>query len=323
MIRQLKAKDLPGVLSVAASSFKEEARRPEVIGPGFIDGITRFPSLQIGAFEGDRLIGFAIGELSEDWGILDWIAVAPSHQRMGIGSELLKQFERTVSLSGKQRVRLGTPFAVNFYAKMGYACVGVQRVLQKVVVGSDQPFDSSFSITLSDLVDMLESFELDSMKCFFSPSCVAVGRRDVGAILATENRWSKDQIDVVFSKYEGSESHFSLLSQLEAKARERGAYLITEKFDESEVAAALGRGWEESRSPLAWTTYYMEKRLRARLRAITKAAEDAANAESARKNPLKPKAVARKPPPKVPSVLPAFTKELKRPARLPLPPGSL
>ncbi|HEV51277.1 MAG TPA: GNAT family N-acetyltransferase, partial [Thermoprotei archaeon] len=288
MIRQLKAKDLPSVLSVAASSFKEEARRPEVIGPGFIDDITRFPSLQIGAFDGGLMVGFAIGELAEDWGVLDWIAVTPSHQRMGIGSELLKQFERRISLSGRQRVRLGTPFALDFYVKMGYTCVGTQRVLQKTVVGNDEPFDNAFSMTLNDLVDMLEDFELDSIKCFFSSSCVAVGRRDVGAVLATENRWSKDEIDVVFSKYEGVESHFLLLSQLEAKARQRGAYVITEKFDEAEVGLALKKGWEESRSPLAWTTYYMEKRLRARFRAIAMTAEDAANVDSAKKKPLKP-----------------------------------
>ncbi len=261
VLKQLRPADLPAVLMIASASFKEEARRQEVIGPTFIDDVTRFPSLQLGAFEGGRLIGFALGELSDDWGLLDWIAVTPSRQRMGIGSELLREFERRVLLSGRQRVRLGTAFAAGFYEKMGYTCVGSQRALQKVVVGEDLPYDQSFSIGLNDVLDMVEEFELDSLKCLFNPQCFVVGRKDVGLILASENRWSREQIDVVFSKFETVENHFLLLSELEARAREKGAYVITEKFAQDEVDVALKRGWEEPRSPLSWTIYYMEKRL--------------------------------------------------------------
>ncbi len=318
LIAQLTAKDLPSVLRIASSSFKEEARRPEVMGPGSIDALVRFPFLQIGAFEGSELVGFLIGELSEDWGIVDWIAVAPSIQRKGIGSQLLTEFERRVSLSGKQRVRLGTPFAVQFYEKLGYSCVGSQRVLQKVVVGSDFSSDSTFSISLKDLVSLVEDFELDSIKCFFAHGCVAVGRKDFGLLLAMENRWNREEIDVVFSKYVRPEAHLLLLSQLEARARERGAYLITERFDEPEIEDAFREGWSESSSPLSSTMYYMEKRLRWRLSNPITTADMMAKAARERKRPLNPRNVAMTPPVTTPMVLPAFRNELKSPACLPL-----
>jgi len=261
MIRPLKAKDLPSVLSVASSAFEEEARRPEVIGPGFLDSLSRRPDLQIGAFEGEELIGFLIGDEGEDWGLVNWIAVSPDQQKKGVGTALINEFEERVRARGKRRVRLGTPFARGFYERLGYKCVGTQYVLWKKLVGGTVKADPAFDIDLEGIVDLLEDYEMDSVRCAFNPGCLMVGREGVGVALAMENRWSKEQVDVLFSKYGSTGSHFLLLDQVEARARARGAYSVTERFEEGEVPIARQRGWSDRATPLSWTTYYMEKSL--------------------------------------------------------------
>ncbi|MGC8631114.1 MAG: GNAT family N-acetyltransferase [Thermoprotei archaeon] len=265
MLRRLSYRDLPAVLRVASSAFIEEARRPEVIGPGFLDALSRKPELQIGAFEEGKLVGFLIGDEGEDWALVNWIAVSPTYQHRGVGSLLLTEYEQAVKKRGKSRVRLGTPFSKGFYENMGYTCVNVERVLWKKIVGQEGEPRGEFSADLAKLLNLLEDFELDSVRCAFNPGCIIVGKEELGVALAMENRWSRDQVDVVFSKYQTPEAHFTLLSEVEARARERGAYSLTERFEETELDLAKKLGWSDENHALCWSTYYMEKTLRSAL----------------------------------------------------------
>jgi len=138
---------------------------------------------------------------------------------------------------------------------MGYVCVNVERVLWKKIVGQEGEPRAEFSAGLAESLNPLEDFELDSVRCAFNPGCIIVGKEELGVALAMENKWSRDQVDVVFSKYQTPEARFTLLSEVEARAREGGAYSVTERFEETELDLAKKLGWSDEDHALGWSTY--------------------------------------------------------------------
>ncbi|MGN8067530.1 GNAT family N-acetyltransferase [Mucilaginibacter sp. 22184] len=91
--------------------------------------------LSLGAFENDRLIGVAIAQ-KRAWNNslwVDYIEVADSHRKMGIGTLLLNRMTLTAT---EQKIRLieletqstNTP-AIDFYLKNGFEICGVHSFL--------------------------------------------------------------------------------------------------------------------------------------------------------------------------------------------------
>ncbi|MGC8632132.1 MAG: hypothetical protein ACP5T2_06975, partial [Thermoprotei archaeon] len=66
ILRNLGWKGLSSVISTTSSAFKEDARRPDVIGPDFLERVMEDPSLVLGAFEGGHLAGFLIARQKGD-----------------------------------------------------------------------------------------------------------------------------------------------------------------------------------------------------------------------------------------------------------------
>ena len=97
----------------------------------FASELAKPTSVCLGAFEGDRLVGYVINSRYVDaWHVMN-VAVDPDHQRRGIATALLERlFELT---RGDERegytleVRLSNEDAIRLYEKLGFEPRGVRR----------------------------------------------------------------------------------------------------------------------------------------------------------------------------------------------------
>lgn len=78
------------------------------------------------AFDGENLIGGAVGFVKYDWYYLDLLYVEESYRKHGIGSQLIKKIEDFANKSKLTGIRLETwDFqAKGFYEKNGYVVFG-------------------------------------------------------------------------------------------------------------------------------------------------------------------------------------------------------
>jgi ribosomal-protein-alanine N-acetyltransferase len=88
-------------------------------------------SISLGAFEGDRLIGYIVNSRYVDaWHVMN-VAVDPDFQRRGIASRLLERlFELTVDDDGRGytlEVRVSNKEAIKLYEKLGFERHGIRR----------------------------------------------------------------------------------------------------------------------------------------------------------------------------------------------------
>lgn len=104
-----------GLLSACALG----ARRP-VDDPPRLETMLRNANLVVGAWEGDLLVG--LGRSLSDFSHVTYVAdlaVRDSHQRRGIGREILR---RTREAGGRAAlVLLAAPGAADYYGRIGFA----------------------------------------------------------------------------------------------------------------------------------------------------------------------------------------------------------
>ena len=85
-------------------------------------------TLGVSATVHDQLVAFAIMEIHGEEAHLDLIAVAPSHQRCGVGCELVEQLEDHARDVGATEMRLelriGNAAGLAFYESLGYRQCG-------------------------------------------------------------------------------------------------------------------------------------------------------------------------------------------------------
>lgn len=115
----------------------------------FRDRYREHPDLFLGAYDDDELVGHCLGRPRSDRTVeLEGIAVERSHQRRGIGTELLESFEDRVSALGFQRVTLGSAggYVDEFYVENGYAPESV-LVRHEVPDGSERYRDLGYGIS--------------------------------------------------------------------------------------------------------------------------------------------------------------------------------
>ena len=97
----------------------------------FASELAKPGSICLGAFEGGRLVGYVINSRYVDaWHVMN-VAVAPSHQRRGIATQLLEHlFDLTREDERRGytlEVRTSNEDAIRLYEKLGFERRGIRR----------------------------------------------------------------------------------------------------------------------------------------------------------------------------------------------------
>ncbi len=97
----------------------------------FASELAKVTSICLGAFEGDRLVGYIVNSRYVDaWHVMN-VAVDPDFQRRGIASRLLERlFELTGEDDGRGytlEVRVSNKEAIKLYEKLGFERHGIRR----------------------------------------------------------------------------------------------------------------------------------------------------------------------------------------------------
>ncbi|MCW5877722.1 MAG: GNAT family N-acetyltransferase [Anaerolineales bacterium] len=109
--------DLEAFIGVYQASSLGE-RRP-VAEPQRMQRMLEEADLTVSAWDGDKLVGLA--RSLTDWAYCCYLAdltVADSHQRLGIGKELIRQTQAALE-PGAMLVLLAAPAAADYYPRIG------------------------------------------------------------------------------------------------------------------------------------------------------------------------------------------------------------
>jgi ribosomal-protein-alanine N-acetyltransferase len=125
-IRPLQLRDLSAIEQIERSSYPTPWSRSMFAGE-----LAKPSSICLGAFDGDRLVGYLIVSRYVDaWHVMN-VAVAADQRRRGIASDLLSAlFDRTGE-DGRRgytlEVRVSNAGAISLYERLGFERRGVRR----------------------------------------------------------------------------------------------------------------------------------------------------------------------------------------------------
>jgi [ribosomal protein S18]-alanine N-acetyltransferase len=125
-VRPLQLRDLSAIEEIERSSYPTPWSRSMFAGE-----LAKPSSICLGAFEGERLVGYLIVSRYVDaWHVMN-VAVAVDHRRRGVASELLGAlFERTRD-DGRRgytlEVRVSNAGAITLYERLGFERRGTRR----------------------------------------------------------------------------------------------------------------------------------------------------------------------------------------------------
>ena len=125
-IRPLQLRDLSTIEEIERSSYPTPWSRSMFAGE-----LAKPSSICLGAFDGDRLVGYLIVSRYVDaWHVMN-VAVAADQRRRGIASDLLSAlFDRTGE-DGRRgytlEVRVSNAGAISLYERLGFERRGVRR----------------------------------------------------------------------------------------------------------------------------------------------------------------------------------------------------
>ena len=125
-IRRLSLGDLDDVEAIEKRAYRTPWSRSM-----FASELAKPASICLGAFEGERLVGYVINSRYVDaWHVMN-VAVSPSHQRRGIATQL---FEHLFDLTRDDErrgytleVRISNADAIRLYEKLGFERRGIRR----------------------------------------------------------------------------------------------------------------------------------------------------------------------------------------------------
>ena len=125
-IRRLGLGDLTAIDGIEQRAYRTPWSRSM-----FASELSKSTSICLGAFEGDRLIGYVVNSRYVDaWHVMN-VAVDPDHQRRGIATRLLEHlFELTRDEDRRGytlEVRVSNLDAISLYEKLGFERNGVRR----------------------------------------------------------------------------------------------------------------------------------------------------------------------------------------------------
>jgi ribosomal-protein-alanine N-acetyltransferase len=125
-IRRLALADLDSIDAIERKSYATPWSRTMFAGE-----LAKTASLCLGAFDGERLVGYAINSRYVDaWHVMN-IAVDPDFRRHGIATALLEELFELTS-DGERRgytleVRVSNEGAVKLYERLGFHSRGIRR----------------------------------------------------------------------------------------------------------------------------------------------------------------------------------------------------
>jgi ribosomal-protein-alanine N-acetyltransferase len=125
-IRPLGLSDLNAIDGIEQRAYKTPWSRSM-----FASELGKSSSVCLGAFDGERLIGYVINSRYVDaWHIMN-VAVDPDYRRRGIATRLLEQvFESTRDDQRRGytlEVRVSNDRAISLYEKLGFVRQGIRR----------------------------------------------------------------------------------------------------------------------------------------------------------------------------------------------------
>jgi [ribosomal protein S18]-alanine N-acetyltransferase len=125
-IRTLALGDLDAIEAIEKRAYRTPWSRSM-----FASELAKPTSICLGAFEGERLIGYTINSRYVDaWHVMN-VAVDPEYQRRGVASQLLERlFELTADDERRGytlEVRVSNQDAIRLYEKLGFEPRGIRR----------------------------------------------------------------------------------------------------------------------------------------------------------------------------------------------------
>ena len=125
-IRRLDLRDLGNIEKIEQRAYRTPWSRSM-----FASELAKATSICLGAFEGERLIGYIVNSRYVDaWHVMN-VAVDPEYQRRGIATQLLQHlFELTSGDDGRGytlEVRISNDGAIRLYEKLGFERHGIRR----------------------------------------------------------------------------------------------------------------------------------------------------------------------------------------------------
>ena len=125
-IRPLGLTDLTAIDSIEQRAYRTPWSRSM-----FASELAKSSSVCLGAYDGERLIGYVVNSRYVDaWHIMN-VAVDPDYQRRGIATRLLERlFELTRDDQRRGytlEVRLSNSAAISLYERLGFTRQGVRR----------------------------------------------------------------------------------------------------------------------------------------------------------------------------------------------------
>jgi len=120
-IREIKLKELKKADNFQESILNPEKKKRYRPYHKIQKYYHREPSLFIGAFNKDEIIGVVFGRVIKNMILLCEMAISKEHQGKGIGKKILKKFEENSKKLKKKYIQLGSrESAEKFYLKEGY-----------------------------------------------------------------------------------------------------------------------------------------------------------------------------------------------------------
>jgi ribosomal-protein-alanine N-acetyltransferase len=125
-VRTLDLSDLDAIERIEKRAYRTPWSRSM-----FASELAKPTSICVGAFEGDRLVGYVVNSRYVDaWHVMN-VAVDPDHQRRGIATRLLEHLFALTRDDERRgftlEVRVSNADAIRLYEKLGFEPRGVRR----------------------------------------------------------------------------------------------------------------------------------------------------------------------------------------------------
>lgn len=199
-IRHLTFDDVIPLARISNQAFLEHARYPEHAAQA-ADRIHDAPDWQWGAFLGSRILGFILTEprAGKERVSIRLLAVDPAAQGKGIGGRLIAAVEVQARKSGYPELRVGTPFARDFYERCGFSCVEIfLRMIRDITRQTVARARGSTvqALDLDTAADALRELRPDGVRHKFLAAFFRAYRRHRGLAIAVRRKGRLEAVAV-------------------------------------------------------------------------------------------------------------------------------